>query len=514
MHGADHDQVLRAGCRLKVNRRRCEHVVMGVSLGMHVEGAALPLPDTGSWENWGDAVSYRCCRPAPRKTPPRLLRHLRAYVRVFVRRHFRPLEGNTDLSLQTWLSKTSYSAVIKNQFLKAAELGVDPFSAKAQRFKGFLKSERMPSCSKIPRGINAPSITLKMHLGPVFHAIEEIVYSHKAFVKHIPERDRPKYIMDTIGWEGSLIATDYTCFDGHLGAQLRNVCEWELYKYMCSRLPLRNTILELIQTQMGFRRVSSKFGSFMSDCRMSGEMCTSLGNGFTNLVLMSYILNGKGVRNANGIVEGDDGLFVVREGLVTPKDFEALGMRIKIKRCSDVSSAEFCGLIFDTSVRENVVDPAYYLASTGWSIGAQRFAGPRVRKELLRAKGYSLLYMAPKAPVIRSLAKYILRCTRGLNCREDTSMWRHTFANGDFEHYKPELDARLLGPIPFENRILVERCFGVSVGHQLQIERYLDTQETIHTLDLPEIREIMPVEWCRYFNQYSAHLDWRGQRSL
>ena len=77
--------------------------------------------------------------------------------------------------------------------------------------------------------------------------------------------------------------------------------------------------------------------------RMSGDICTSLGIGFSNLVMNLFVASKCGA-TIKGFVEGDDGIFVCPEGW-TPNSFwiERLGFKIKMETHTDWTRASFCG---------------------------------------------------------------------------------------------------------------------------------------------------------------------------
>lgn len=77
---------------------------------------------------------------------------------------------------------------------------------------------------------------------------------------------------------------------------------------------------------------------------MSGDMCTSLGNGFSNKMKAEFLAYKAG-GTIDGFVEGDDGLFVTNFELRS-SDYEKLGFTIKIEEIADPCEASFCGMIF------------------------------------------------------------------------------------------------------------------------------------------------------------------------
>lgn len=97
---------------------------------------------------------------------------------------------------------------------------------------------------------------------------------------------------------------------------------------------------------------------------MSGDMCTSLGNGISNYLLAKFLVERKGGQ-LRGVFEGDDGLFSTTV-LLDEKDYEKLGFTIKIERVDDPTRASFCGMIY-TKSGEVVRDPRKVFQNFGWT---------------------------------------------------------------------------------------------------------------------------------------------------
>jgi hypothetical protein len=119
-------------------------------------------------------------------------------------------------------------------------------------------------------------------------SIENVLFKYKAFIKHVPIPDRPKYIDDLIGRHGAkYIATDYTSFESSFVSEVMQVCEKQLYTYMAPTR--RKQVLQFMDIIGGINICKFKTcKTTIRGKRMSGEMNTSVANGFTNLMLMEY----------------------------------------------------------------------------------------------------------------------------------------------------------------------------------------------------------------------------------
>jgi len=173
---------------------------------------------------------------------------------------------------------------------------------------------------------------------------------------------------------------------------------------------------------------------------MSGEMNTSLGNGWANYILFSYIVQGKG-GEWEGFVEGDDGIFCSSVPVET-SDYNRLGFDVKIEEVDNISEASFCGII---SAPDGTLlkDPRRVLQTFGWTHSFIH-AGDEVMDELLRAKALSLCYEAPQCPILGVLARSALAFTEGVTPRFVQDGYHDYSMLGDFEipEFNPSSQAR------------------------------------------------------------------------
>jgi len=271
-------------------------------------------------------------------------------------------------------------------------------------------------------------------------------------------------------------------------------CELQLYAYMARDLIDGKRLVRSIARALAGtnKMVSRDFLASVEGVRMSGDMCTSLGNGFTNLMLMLFLCKENGA-DAVGVVEGDDGLFRIRGNPPTKEQFANLGFRIKMEENCDVGKAGFCKQYFDTVVKENVIDPVELLCKFGWSHSLLRQGGPATVRALLRAKADSLEAEMPAAPIAGALVRMVRRCIgEGKRLYEGARGgpdWYHGVARG------------VLCPVSMKSRVLVADLFGVSVAKQLEIEYYLDGIQVLQPLAGP-VTELMKKEWCDFYSRY------------
>lgn len=381
---------------------------------------------------------------------------------------------------------------------------------KHYKLRQFIKLESYTKFN-YPRGIRARSDVFKCVAGPIFKAIEEVLYKSPHFIKHVPVPQRPAYIIDLLNRSGyHIVATDYTSFEALFSKEIMQVCEMQLYIYMLKNVN-KSSLYKIMSAMLGINtcfagNVEGRANMIIRVLarRMSGEMCTSLGNGFTNLMVFLFLCSRRGmtVQNGgvNGVVEGDDGLFVCRNEPPTSEEFEELGFFIKIEKHNRLNEASFCGLVFDPDDLSNLADPAELLAKFGWTASQAMHGKPQKMKELLKAKAYSLAYELPRCPIAQALARYALRCSKNARLRFSGFRGQKTWWEEQiFGTQKPKLqhiEKEINRPIPVCNRLIVERVYGVSVCTQHAIETYLDSLDVLTPLDNRYIYELMKPQWA------------------
>jgi hypothetical protein len=395
--------------------------------------------------------------------------------------------------VETWLKESNYEGwrrdSLRETWGKYKHLG----HGKRNEFwtcKSFVKDEAYAEF-KHARLINARSDVMKCILGPLMKSIEKEVYKLPAFVKHVPYGDRPKHILTQTEGHSKFIATDYSSFEALFTRELMIAVEVQLYEYMAKHLRHFEVYRKLFNHMLCGENVLERNGVKVKlpASRMSGEMSTSLGNGFTNLMCMLFIVEELG-GSCSGVVEGDDGLFGVSGCSPTAQNFADLGMEIKLEEHDDVCSASFCGFIFDPEEKIVITEPLEEIASFGWL--SSRYAKSRRNRllSLLRCKSLSMAYQYRGCPILSALAHYGLRVTRshdsrGFMRRDRTSnMW---FRDTLSEALSDERRISRLEP-GIKTRVLMEQQFGISVKMQIMIEQYFDSLECVTTF-----REFVPT---------------------
>ncbi len=291
--------------------------------------------------------------------------------------------------------------------------------------KSHCKDETYPLAKAI-RLINSRHDYAKGFLGPIFHLIEHVVCNLPWFIKFTPVKDRPSVILDRIVRDGATYAiTDYSSFEAHFTPIVMRTMELPLYRHMLSSIPKEqsSSFLGFWSTYVaGNNRINlqNQMRCNIEGVRMSGEMNTSLANGWCNLCLFMFSLWDQGATwtemfdTVSGFVEGDDGLFRVPKDICpTTEQMASYGFKLKIETTTDIRKTSFCGMVFTPKSKIVVTDPIIALLKLGW-VG-RKYIGSRAEtlKEVLLSKALSAAYQYNGCPIISPVCLHIAKVLRG-----------------------------------------------------------------------------------------------------
>lgn len=474
-----------------------------VSLGTDCAGVTLPHVDPSDVTTLRAGAQTRFARDPPTPNAPKLAR-LRVFVENWLSSNLTRLPRDTDVSFETWVANTNYPDWRKKELADAwYRYQSTGWKSKYGKVKSFVKDEQY-SEYKHARWINSRSDEYKCITGPYYKAIETVLYRRPEFIKHVPVKDRPEYIRQMLERENvRYVATDYTAFESLFTREVMSAVEFQLYEYMWRDVVGGRWMFDLVRRVQGGRNTcDNKYMTVKVNAkRMSGEMCTSLGNGFANLMLMLFVAHEAGATNVIGCVEGDDGLFSMEGNVPSARDFEDVGMIIKLEVHRSINTASFCGMIFDTEDQIIITDVMAQLARFGWTKSQYTGARGVVLQRLLHSKSLSMLYSYAGCPVLHKLARYGLRATRNVqNHKLQADTWWQREQNkvimqGNFDEvYAKEPTLR--------SRLLVEEKYGLTVRDQLLIEGYLDSLTEIQPLRHPAIEGNLRDSWVHYGASY------------
>jgi len=411
-----------------------------------------------------------------------LFREFKAFVHRWLRENLKPLAPEELLSFEEWLDLTNYTDRRKSDLKKLYDEDVRTFAEaikdhKVLRVKSFIKDENYAEW-KFPRWINSRSDVFKIMFGRYVKSIEKKIYALKFFIKNVPVPDRPQFIMDNLFAPSSYyVFTDFTSFESHFVRKLKKACEMQLFGYMLHKIaPDAVQCIKTALCESTYQLGDGQVVCNVQALRMSGEMDTSLSNGFTNLMVMKFTCFKSGCKDAPIVVEGDDALCRTPFPLTAriPTD---LGFRIKMGSTQHLNEASFCGQIFDIIDMAVVTDPRDTIVNFGWTKKTDVESSQKRRDLLLRAKGYSLLYSYPGCPILSSMAQYVLRVTK----RSETGIVTYVTQDRNLDWWSRET---LLQAIKYKGgsvkigahtRELVEKLYKITVAEQVELESYFDS---------------------------------------
>lgn len=446
----------------------------------------------------------------------RIRRKFRKFVRNWLKKNLTPLPADCDVSFKTWLDKCPYPAWRKEELWAKYGAVTNEDDKRWKIIKAFIKDERYPAY-KHARCIFSRTDEFKCFVGPYFRAIEEEVYKLPQFIKHVPVKARPEYIKEYLKGEGLVYATDYSAFESQFTRDLMTDCEMQLYVYMTQYLPGFNQFMKHFDTIRASAQhiVFKYFDAELPTCRMSGEMCTSLGNGFSNLMFASFLASERGDTDLKIVVEGDDGLMKTN-AVLTAEDFAELGLTIKIEKHDRMETASFCGIIFDSEELQTLTNPLEVLADFGWAPARYVHSNKHKLALLLRAKSLSLAHSYPGCPIISSLAEYGLRVTRHVR---DDALRRHIREAGGYNQWEREQmlsslveietpqyrDERkvVLVPPGWRSRLLIDELYHIEPEIQLYIEEYFKNKNDMSEINIPILYDLVPNSWIHYHENFT-----------
>jgi hypothetical protein len=444
-------------------------------------------------------------REPPKRHVPR--RKLKRFVLKWCRQNLQPLAADLDLSLESWLNKCDYTSARKEELRRTFRkfekaLGIDLLQCKV---KSFVKDEGYIA-AKAARMINSREDYFKVFSGPVFQIISDVVFSHPHFIKKVPVPDRPRVIYNKLYAVGRrYVCTDFTSMEAHFTKENMMDIEVTMYLFMCSQNGWALWIMKIVvsvlvgKQQIRFRLIIV----MVVATRMSGEMNTSLGNGFANLMIFLFTCKQCKCVVIGIFVEGDDGissLHVLSGGHIpTEQDFEYLGWTIKLEEHTTLNTASFCGMVFDPDELVVVTDPLKVLAQFGKC--PKRYVGSSraVKLQLLRAKGFSMAHQYNGCPMIAALGRRLVEITDGIKLR-------NSIINSVEQYKREQLREAIKGlpedkPVGPNTRRLVADLYGIDVCDQIAFEEQISQLKLDCSFSalLP-----FPEAWRQSFRSYSC----------
>lgn len=481
-----------------------------VSLGCHIEGATLPVPDMQHGPSQLAGMTKRVAAQMPEINRV-VFRQFKRFVVRFCKKNLACLkfQSTETFEFEEWIANAPYPEYRKAELREVYKKSLDsPVNAKV---KAFIKDENYPDFKHV-RGIYSRDDDYKVRVGPFFQKFGDRLFSTKYFIKKIPVLDRPKALFDKLQHYDKIFCTDFSQFESTFVKKLMNVEKW-IYGFALSVHPHRKHFLDL------FSRISEKnvidFKNFTCELqakRMSGEMNTSCGNGVMDLLMTFFNLKRAGNKEHefDGFFEGDDGICGCVH-LPTAQMYTDLGARIKIEIPSGINTASFCGNVFAPAALHNVTNPIEASVSFGWTKSAYINAPNKTLMKLLHVKSLSLIYSYPGCPILKHLGMYGLRMSSKVNRKQlKDFIIRNVKNSWERDWYVEALDYTSEYGVPMyeihpETRALVAELYNIPIEYQLHLEKYLDELTELQPLSLFGLE--VPKAWTIYDRDYSVLVD-------
>lgn len=493
---------------------------MSVTLGCHLKDTAPFKPDLNDTEGSRASAMYRLGRGMFKMTR-RVKRSLKRFAISWAKKHFKPIDPtDVDVTVEYWIDNSNYSETDKQYYhdlwRHMQEHGVTV--KQVLKNKGFVKEETYQE-EKYPRNIYGPSDYTKILLGPIFKAIENVVFEHPAFIKHIKIQKRAAYINRRLGsLRGWWYWTDHTCFEAGVSKEMMEAVEFPIYEYLASALPGFASWFDLVKKDGGTNFIAFRnWWMTIAATRLSGRMNTSLGNGLVNLITQKWVAKMSGAK-VKCCCEGDDCIAKCYSGNMDMSWFKQLGMIVKFEEVDSMGDASFVGMVFGedgTMVR----DPMKFLVQFGWSTRQYVGASAETLKCLARSKALSAMVETPQAPIISAVAKYVERTTRDVHPRMKTVMEKKRQSMWDRERWlevQEAFDSAIQEKVPAEpttcGRLVVEKHFGVPIELQLQTEDYFNNLTEYGIMDPPNLDCVSTSYYQRTRSHYDTYV--RGCKSF
>ena len=508
----------------KTDTLSLDNAVMGVSLGVHVEGAVNFWPDTTCADGAVLGVMKRIAADMP-PIDEDFFAEFEVFAKEFIINHLGEcvLTSDADLSLETWLAGTNYPGSRKEELRKVWAEFQGVLRNKDFDVMSHVKFETYP-LPKFFRGIYSRSDVFKCYFGPICAAIGKKFFHLKWFVKYLDaagklERMRELFDNDCV----RIFSNDFTSFEATFVKMLMRI-EVFFFAFCLQCIGDRDEIMRNIKrTKFGMNRlVFRKFYVWLQSKRYSGEMDTSLCNSLLNLLFVCFLLHKAGhpeefyTQQFPPQIEGDDclGAFIYP---LDDKVLLRLGAKAKLEYFDTFNEASFCGMVFSSDTVNIIRDPISAMLDFGYAPYRYLGCSHRTKLKLIRAKALSLLFSYPGCPVLKSLACYGLRITAHISNKHAI----HKMIKGDRSGYTREKWLQLMDKsieplvsmeVAMSSRLLMEDKFSVTVDDQKAIESYLDKLDFEQPLDIPAFAANAGSQRAEHY--YNFVLDRRSAKGL
>lgn len=429
---------------------------------------------THSVSNWQRGIIKRCAH-IEHPSDHKLLSQFYKFVKKKIS-YYPVIPGGIDENtlLESWLENSNYNNNRKDKMrrLNAEFQQTRTLTKRDYSCVSFIKREFYTEI-KEPRIINSRSDKFKAVIGPWIHLIEGYVYNEH-YIKHC----RPEEVYDRMqrvaeGYD-TFYETDYSSFEGSFTQNYQKHVELALFKHLLANYPeIQRFIERAYCTNEVIHR--KKYKATFEGSRLSGDMWTSLANGFSNQMMMEWLLY-KNKTGGNYLVEGDDG-YIACNGVLNFDYITKLGFKLKVEAVHDHHHVHFCSLrahngLLVPDIRRTL---SHFGKSCETKVSAMfKSASKKSAREFKRyqvSKAYSLLATGRGIPILQELALAIINKTKERLVTKYVDWWEREFF--DLTHLEPV-------DITHDMRTYVEQEFGIPITTQTRLEEAIHCAQSFN----------------------------------
>lgn len=349
---------------------------------------------------------------------------------------------------------------------------------KMKECKIFIKREVTEEI-KEPRIISSRTDHYKAIVAPYIKLIEEKVYDQH-FIKHCNPTEVQKRIKRVLDGFTYYYETDYSSFESSYSPEFIQACEYQLFKHM-----FRNNqhVWRYMKLALDCKNilVCPHLYAKLVGSRMSGEMWTSLGNGFSNMMMIEYMaskLMKQKPFTYDYLVEGDDGLI----GTTSKFDLtivKKLGFKLTLREGSSINDLSFCGMILGPHERL-YCNPERTMIKFGRTMdmriinryGTRGF--DRVLDQEMYTKALSMSVYGSNNPVINQVIRTTLR-----NCAyKEIRMESLDYWESDILCVQKYWDPAKIRQLDGDDYVFAQQAFGVDEEYLKSIEKQTSSMKT------------------------------------
>jgi hypothetical protein len=346
------------------------------------------------------------------------LRAFRSFIQHFLHSNYQSLRPDEILDFESCLETTTYSGAEKRRLREAYATSCKyplghglPF--KFRRGKAFGKQEFYEDV-KHARGICGRHVVFKARYLQYIRAIEKRAFRLPYFAKGLTWDEIAQKLVSSLRLDGVIFENDFVSFECSFSYDVKQVCELALVRFfLCNCAP--EVYKELREDARGIEMVYRWFKLYVEGKRVSGDLWTSLGNGFTNLMLILFTLfqNGFTHKQLTLLVEGDDSVGQVFGRLPNfTQTFRELGFLAKVEVRSSVQETNFCHTRV-TPYGKVMSDASRVVPRFFWAHAKYANHSTDHLRMLLRARAQSLAVKDSSTPILWALLEYALRASEG-----------------------------------------------------------------------------------------------------